>query len=121
MNGDQMEALVANPTPHKLQISNWTWFRYCRRIRRAAREGAAIEARSGTILLLTALIPLCDAASARGPSSPSPVQRIRRQYLDHIHSRKARPDLALEVTNLAVLCSADNAGKGNRCADDWRH
>jgi ABC-type protease/lipase transport system fused ATPase/permease subunit len=26
MNGDQMEALVANPTPHKLQISNWTWF-----------------------------------------------------------------------------------------------
>src|SRR5215210_6263101 len=45
------------------------------------------------------------------------------EYLnvDHIHSRKARPDLALEVTNLAVLCSADNAGKGNRSADDWRH
>jgi len=45
------------------------------------------------------------------------------EYLnvDHIHSRKARPDLALEVTNLAVLCSADNAGKGNRYADDWRH
>src|SRR5215211_1384632 len=89
MNGDQMEALVANPTPHKLQISNWTWFRYCRRIRRAAREGAAIEARSGTILLLTALIPLCDAASARGPSPPSPVQRIRRQYQTYlkVHGR----------------------------------
>jgi 5-methylcytosine-specific restriction endonuclease McrA len=45
------------------------------------------------------------------------------EYLnvDHILSRKARPDLALEVTNLAVLCSADNAGKGNRYADDWRH
>ena len=45
------------------------------------------------------------------------------EYLtvDHVHSRKARPDLALEVTNLAVLCSADNAGKGNRYADDWRH
>jgi 5-methylcytosine-specific restriction endonuclease McrA len=45
------------------------------------------------------------------------------EYLnvDHIHSRKARPDLALEITNLAVLCSADNAGKGNRYADDWRH
>jgi hypothetical protein len=42
--------------------------------------------------------------------------------VDHIHSRKARPELALEVTNLAVLCSADNAGKGN-CydEDDWRH
>jgi 5-methylcytosine-specific restriction endonuclease McrA len=45
------------------------------------------------------------------------------EYLcvDHIHSRKARPDLALEITNLAVLCTADNAGKGNRYADDWRH
>lgn len=45
------------------------------------------------------------------------------EYLnvDHIQSRKARPDLALERTNLAVLCSADNAGKGNRYADDWRH
>jgi 5-methylcytosine-specific restriction endonuclease McrA len=42
--------------------------------------------------------------------------------VDHVHSRKARPDLALEVTNLAVLCSADNAGKGNRYdGDDWRH
>jgi hypothetical protein len=45
------------------------------------------------------------------------------EYLsvDHIQSRKARPDLALEITNLAVLCTADNAGKGNRHADDWRH
>ena len=45
------------------------------------------------------------------------------EYLnvDHIHSRRARPDLALEITNLAVLCTADNAGKGNRYADDWRH
>ena len=41
--------------------------------------------------------------------------------VDHIQSRRARPDLALHVTNLAVLCSADNAGKGNRYADDWRH
>ena len=45
------------------------------------------------------------------------------EYLtvDHIQGRKARPDLALEITNLAVLCTADNAGKGNRYADDWRH
>src|SRR3954470_3185680 len=45
------------------------------------------------------------------------------EYLtvDHIQSRNARPHLALEVTNLAVLCSADNAGKGNRYSDDWRH
>src|SRR5215213_6554178 len=41
--------------------------------------------------------------------------------VDHIQSRKSRPDLALDQANLAVLCSADNAGKGNRYADDWRH
>jgi 5-methylcytosine-specific restriction endonuclease McrA len=41
--------------------------------------------------------------------------------VDHIQSRRARLDLARDVTNLAVLCSADNAGKGNRYADDWRH
>ena len=42
--------------------------------------------------------------------------------VDHVRSRRARPDLALEVTNLAVLCSADNAGKGNRYdGDDWRY
>jgi hypothetical protein len=31
------------------------------------------------------------------------------EYLtvDHIQIRKARPDLALEITNLAVLCSAE--------------
>ncbi len=40
--------------------------------------------------------------------------------VDHVKSRRARPDLALDVRNLAVLCSADNAGKGNRYADDWR-
>src|SRR3954453_22516354 len=55
--------------------------RYCRRIRRAAREGTAVEARSGTILLLAALIPLCHPAFAQGPSPPNQVQRIRRQYL----------------------------------------
>jgi len=45
------------------------------------------------------------------------------EYLtvDHVQSRRARPDLALELGNLAVLCSADNAGKGNRYSDDWRH
>src|SRR5215211_3499401 len=120
MNGDQMEALVANPTPHKLQISNWTWFRYCRRIRRAAREGAAIEARSGTILLLTALIPLCDAASARGPSPPSPVQRIRRQYLSIVKHPSLLPCPARDgffcacahlVANLATS-SCEHCGTG---------
>src|SRR3954471_24670627 len=56
----------------------------CRRIRLAAREGTAVEARSGTILLLAALIPLCHPAFAQGPSPPNQVQRIRRQYLSYI-------------------------------------
>src|SRR5215213_5993464 len=90
-------------------VGTWMRHRYCRRIRRAAREGAAIEARSGTILLLTALIPLCDAASARGPSPPSPVQRIRRQYHrivgiphdDHIARRVAlAPLLDPEIVDI---------------------
>src|SRR4051812_49259193 len=58
--------------------------RYCRRIRRAAREGTVVEARSGTILLLAALMPLCHPAFAQGPSPPNQVQRIRRQYLRFI-------------------------------------
>src|SRR4051794_25537864 len=63
--------------------------RYCRRIRRAAREGTAVEARSGTILLLAALIPLCHPAFAQGPSPPNQVQRIRRQYQTYlkVHGR----------------------------------
>src|SRR4051794_30019898 len=44
----------------------------CRRYRRAAPEGVAVEARSGTILLLAALIPLCHPASVRGPKLTQP-------------------------------------------------
>src|SRR4051794_36109451 len=67
-----------NPRPIGMYV------RYCRRIRRAAREGTAVEARSGTILLLAALIPLCHPAFAQGPSPPNQVQRIRRQYLRNV-------------------------------------
>lgn len=41
--------------------------------------------------------------------------------VDHVKPRRARPDLALDVRNLQVLCPDCNAGKGNRHDDDWRH
>lgn len=41
--------------------------------------------------------------------------------VDHVKPRRARPDLALDVRNLQVLCADCNAGKGNRSSDDWRH
>lgn len=40
--------------------------------------------------------------------------------VDHIKSRYKYPDLALEFTNLQVLCDACNHGKGSWDETDWR-
>lgn len=40
--------------------------------------------------------------------------------VDHIKPRKRRPDLALEFSNLQVLCEECNHGKGNWDETDWR-
>ena len=40
--------------------------------------------------------------------------------VDHIKPRKFFPELALEVTNLQVLCHECNHGKGNWDMTDWR-
>lgn len=40
--------------------------------------------------------------------------------VDHIKPRKTHPELALEVTNLQILCSPCNHGKGNWDSTDWR-
>lgn len=40
--------------------------------------------------------------------------------VDHIKSRRDRPDLALSSCNLQILCDDHNHGKGNRHSDDWR-
>ena len=40
--------------------------------------------------------------------------------VDHIKPRKLRPDLALDVANLQVLCHECNHGKGNWDQTDWR-
>lgn len=41
-------------------------------------------------------------------------------HVDHIKSRSKYPELALEITNLQVLCEDCNLGKSNRYEDDWR-
>ncbi len=40
--------------------------------------------------------------------------------VDHVIPRKVDPSLALELSNLQVLCNACNHGKGNWDTTDWR-
>ena len=40
--------------------------------------------------------------------------------VDHIIPRRKRPDLALTLSNLQVLCAQCNRGKGNWDETDWR-
>lgn len=40
--------------------------------------------------------------------------------VDHIKPRKLHPELALDITNLQILCSDCNHGKGNWDDTDWR-
>lgn len=41
-------------------------------------------------------------------------------HIDHIKPRSIYPELALEESNLQVLCDDCNIGKGNIDATDWR-
>lgn len=41
-------------------------------------------------------------------------------HVDHIKPRSLRPDLALTLSNLQVLCEDCNLGKSNRDDTDWR-
>lgn len=43
-----------------------------------------------------------------------------RIHVDHIKPRKDHPELALELSNLQVLCGPCNHGKGNWDSTDWR-
>jgi 5-methylcytosine-specific restriction endonuclease McrA len=40
--------------------------------------------------------------------------------VDHIKPRKLFPELALDITNLQILCNECNHGKGNWDLTDWR-
>jgi hypothetical protein len=51
----------------------------------------------------------CGATGSKGPL-----------HVDHIKSRSKHPDLALEITNLQVLCADCNIGKSNTDETDWR-
>ncbi|MBT0585128.1 HNH endonuclease [Alteromonas oceanisediminis] len=41
-------------------------------------------------------------------------------HADHIKPRSLYPDLALDMSNIQILCSDCNLGKSNRDATDWR-
>lgn len=43
-----------------------------------------------------------------------------RMHVDHIKPRRLHPELALDITNLQVLCEVCNHGKGNWDETDWR-
>jgi hypothetical protein len=43
-----------------------------------------------------------------------------KMHVDHIKPRRIFPHLALEITNLQVLCEVCNHGKGNWDMTDWR-
>jgi hypothetical protein len=47
-------------------------------------------------------------------SRDNPIQ------VDHIRSRHLNPELALDITNLQILCKSCNKGKGYLDATDWR-
>lgn len=50
----------------------------------------------------------------------SPKDGVTVINIDHIKPRKLFPELALEETNLQVLCHECNHGKGNWDQTDWR-
>lgn len=45
----------------------------------------------------------------------------RQWHVDHIQPRSVQPELALDISNLQVLCEDCNVGKGDRYATDWRY
>ncbi len=57
--------------------------------------------------------PTCECCGA----SPKHGARVS---VDHIKPRSKYPELAMEETNLQVLCSACNQGKGRWDETDWR-
>jgi len=40
--------------------------------------------------------------------------------VDHIKPRKTHPELALDISNLQILCNVCNHGKGNWHCKDWK-
>jgi 5-methylcytosine-specific restriction endonuclease McrA len=57
----------------------------------------------------------CQCCGANPKNKPGTVINV-----DHIEPRKKRPDLALVLENLQVLCHECNHGKSNWDTTDWR-
>jgi hypothetical protein len=51
----------------------------------------------------------------------TPADGVTVINVDHIKPRRKHPELALEESNLQVLCHVCNHGKGNWDQTDWRH
>jgi len=54
----------------------------------------------------------CQCCGATGDKSPL--------HVDHIKPRSKYPELALDISNLQVLCADCNIGKLNQDETDWR-
>lgn len=54
----------------------------------------------------------CECCGAAGDKAPL--------HVDHIKPRSKYPELALDITNLQVLCADCNIGKLNQDETDWR-
>jgi 5-methylcytosine-specific restriction endonuclease McrA len=50
----------------------------------------------------------------------TPSDGVTVVHVDHIKPRKLHPELALEKSNLQILCATCNHGKGNWDQTDWR-
>lgn len=55
----------------------------------------------------------CDCCGATAKSSGAPL------HVDHIKPKSLHPELAVELSNLQVLCADCNVGKGNWDETDW--
>ena len=60
------------------------------------------------------------ARGARCECCGATAQDGERIVVDHIKPRRKFPELALEPSNLQVLCSSCNWGKGSWDETDWR-
>lgn len=72
------------------------------------------EWRSLRMVVLKARGRRCECCGAQ------PTDGVTVLHVDHIKPRRLFPALALDVTNLQVLCEPCNHGKGNWDQTDWR-
>lgn len=83
---------------------------------KVARDGflATYEWRRLRMVVLSKRGNRCECCGA------SPTDGHTVLHVDHVKPRKLFPHLALTESNLQILCSACNHGKGNWDQTDWR-